>query len=71
MIYSQAKNVQFLKTFPYDTIYTLCIQEDDAFSLLLVSGYAARKTIGKLNVHLVKLCSLDINPEHFTYFDSI
>ena len=48
MIYSQAKYVHSSsKTFPYDTIDTLCVKEDDVFSLLLVSGYVARKTMGE------------------------
>ena len=48
---------QFLKTFPYDTMDILCVKEDDLSTLLVVSGYVARKTMEKkLDVHLVKLC---------------
>ena len=39
--------IQFLKTFPYDTIDILCVKEDDLSPLLLVSGYVARKTMQK------------------------
>ena len=64
---------------PYDTIDTLCVKEDDLSYLLLVSGYVARTTLGKTKCSsckamfesLEKSFSLDINPEHFTYFDSI
>ena len=33
---------QFLKTRPYDTIYTLCVKEDGLSPLLLISGYVAK-----------------------------
>ena len=38
---------QFLTTFSYDTIDTLCVKEDDVSHLLLVSGYEAWKTMRK------------------------
>ena len=61
-----------------DTIYTLCVEEDDLPTPLLVSRYKARKTIGVTECSsckamfgsLGKPFSLDINPEHFSYFDS-
>ena len=69
---------QFLKTFPYDTIDILCVKEDDLSPLLLISGYVARKTMEKADCSsckamfgsLEKPFNMDINPEHFTYFDS-
>ena len=70
---------QSLKTFPCDIIYTLSVKEADLPPLLLVSGYVARKTMGETECSsckamfgsLEKPFSLDINPEHFTYFDPI
>ena len=70
---------QFLKTFPYDTIDSLCVRDDDLSPLLVVSGYVSRKTKEKTACSsckamfgsLEKPFSLDINPEHFTYFESI
>ena len=81
MIYIQPGKIctQFLKTFPYDTIDILCVKEDDLSPLLFVSGYVAKKTMEKADCSSCKAMfgsmekpfSLDINPEHFTYFNSI
>ena len=63
-----------LQNIPYDTIDTLCVKEDNLSSLLFVSGYVARKTMGKTECSsckamfesLEKQFSLDINHELFT-----
>ena len=39
--------IQFLKIFPYDTIDTLSVKEDDLSLLLSVSGYVAKKAMEK------------------------
>ena len=55
------------------------LKEDYLSPLLLISGYVARKTMEKADCSSCKAMfgsfkttfNLDINPEHFTYFDSI
>ena len=72
-------DTNFVDQFPYSNLDTLAIKDDDLPALLLVAGYVARKGMEKSTCisckeifgSTQKPLNLDINMEHFAYFDSI
>ena len=72
-------DINFVDQFPYSSLDTLAIKDDELPALLLVAGYVARKGMEKSTCvsckeifgSTEKLLNLDNNMEHFAYFDSI